>query len=413
MKPISSRRRFLSLPGLGAAALFVRKGSKKQPKPSNQQWLIGEATSRVVISVPGWQSTGLDRTLDFKLPPSFGSTGRLIAIETDRSGKAVGDRISVTQHEQRALFVVASRTDKAPLPSGDRLFSVYEIPGRPSTPAGQQVKLLADARDEDDNCFVIETPMFRCYFQQYGSAISSLLDRDGKDWINYRAAPGVGPRGSFGAYRGMPNFPAPPGMFHPGLNLATTQVISSHPQRIELRSTSKSEPRWAYQTIIYQDRIEMTVLDAPVDYWWLFEGTPGGESATGGTIDFRTMRAGESDIPAAQSWSGKTPWAGFRVPRLGSNFGRTLIVAHTATSQPKSSYYLANGIGSPIGTGEEGAMTVFGFGRDSGKAYVDHRTPQTFTFAMIDATDANQVTAVAQSLRLGPISVGAVQKRPA
>jgi hypothetical protein len=410
VKFVSTRRGFLSLPALAVAAIVAQK-RKLTKAPAALPWLVSEATVRVLATVPSVAGAGVNRTLDILLPAQMGSDGKLVALEIDATGKAVGSQILVERFNNRAMWVAKENPTAAA--GKPRLFSIYQLPGAQSTASTtSQVKLLAEARDEDDDCFVIETPMFRCYFQKRGSALSSLIDRDGKDWINYRAEPGVGPRGSFGAYRGVPNFPAPPGMFHPGLNLATTKVVSTHSARIELSSTSNTEPQWSYRTVVYADRVEMTVLNAPVDYWWLYEGTPGGESATGGTLDFRTMRAGESDGAASQSWSGKTPWAGFRVPGLGTPFGRTFLVAHTASSQPKSSYYLANGVGSPVSSGDEAAMTVFGFGRDSGKAYVDHRNEQTFVFAMLDPKDAKQVEALANSLRVGPISVSSSEARP-
>jgi hypothetical protein len=428
---LPSRRAFLTIPAIVIAAVAARRRKSstttstpttKPPKapPAGLPWLIPAAGTRLAISFQSAGRTGIDRTVDVPLPAGFPTGGQILALETDTVGKAIGAQIIVEHEAGRAIWAAPDTQG-----SGTRSFSLYHSAkvSSPTSIAGstttgsrstisKRVESLAPVVDEGDDCFVIQTPMFRCFIQRRGSALSSLLDVDGNDWISYHPEPGQGPRGSFGAYRGIPNFPAPPGMFHPGFTTATTKVVSATPTRIELLSSSNNEPNWTYRTLVYADRVEMTVTNAPTEYWWLYEGTPGGESESGGTLDFRTMRSGNPDSPAGSSWSGKVSWAGFRVPNLGTPFGRTFITVHTTASPPKSSYYLANGVGSPVGSGEEGAMTVFGFGRDSGKSYVDFRSPQTFIFSMIDAKDEAQVVALAESFRLGAISQGSIETRP-
>jgi hypothetical protein len=397
----------------GLAPPPARAATQAQPDLGKTlPWLRQDASRRIVASIPGSLASATDRTVEVVIPTQLRTGGPLVIVEIDAAGKAIRAAQPIVRQQDRAMWLVPRNAAAA---GASRWFTIYQVLRSPNP--NPVVRLLTSVRDEDDTAFVIDTPMFRCYMQQRGSAVSSLVDRDGKDWINYRAQPGVGPRGSFGAFRGLPNFPGPPGMFHPGFTFATTTVVSSNPLQVALRSTSNSGPGWAYDTVVYADRVEMTVRAAPQEYWWLYEGTPGGESPTGGTIDFRTMRAGQPDIGARESWSGDTPWAGFRVPGLGSQFGRTLLVAHTADNRPPSSYYLANGQGSPVNGGDEGAMTVFGFGRDGGKAFVTNKQPQTFVFSMFDATDATQVETAAAALRsVAPVSVSTLQvraKRPA
>ena len=57
------------------------------------------------------------------------------------------------------------------------------------------VRLGADILDEGQEAFVVETPAATYCYHKEGGGFSSLVDRDGRDWIGYRA--GDGPAGEY------------------------------------------------------------------------------------------------------------------------------------------------------------------------------------------------------------------------
>ena len=141
------------------------------------------------------------------------------------------------------------------------------------------VRVEDGVMDEEQKAVVIETAAATYYYHKEGGGFSSLIDRDGRDWISYR--PGDGPAGE---YRGIPNMVfrgEKGGFFHPGHageKGSETRLLESGPERASLLSTSVNG-RWQVWWDIYPECARMTVLRTdPEDsnYWFLYEGTPGG-----------------------------------------------------------------------------------------------------------------------------------------
>jgi len=98
------------------------------------------------------------------------------------------------------------------------------------------------------------------------------IEANGVDWINWSTA-----AGSAGAFRGLPNLGHPTSLFHPGFDLVSTLVIAEGPLRVVLESVS-NDGDWTTRWSFHRDRALMEVLDTPFggDYWFQYEGTPGG-----------------------------------------------------------------------------------------------------------------------------------------
>jgi len=67
------------------------------------------------------------------------------------------------------------------------------------------VRLIEDAIDESARnlpAYKIETPSATYYLEKSGAGLSSLIDRDGNDWLGFHPEPGSG---AAGEYRGFPN----------------------------------------------------------------------------------------------------------------------------------------------------------------------------------------------------------------
>ena len=68
----------------------------------------------------------------------------------------------------------------------------------------QQVQLTygIDASAGGDSTYIISTPSATYYLEKKGGGLSSMLDKDGVDWLGFHKQKGSGHKGE---YRGFPN----------------------------------------------------------------------------------------------------------------------------------------------------------------------------------------------------------------
>ncbi len=249
--------------------------------------------------------------------------------------------------------------------SGERTYHLYldVVGGNPHLPppVAPLVGPTELTVDEGQTSYRIPTEIGDWYYHEDGGGFSSLNDVDGNDWIGYRQG-----GGSSGEFRGIPNLVYPQGHFHPGATSATTRLIDSGPLRTSLESTTADG--WAVRWDLFPTFATATVLTAPSDYWFLYEGTPGGqvEEATD-----TVTRSDGTTTPLSQAWSLDLPgseWAYF----TDGGVDRSLFVVSHEDDAATDSYRTL-----------DGAMTVFGLGRDgltSGLA----GAPRSFSVGLVD-----------------------------
>jgi hypothetical protein len=147
--------------------------------------------------------------------------------------------------------------------------------------------------------------------------------------------------------------------------------------KLTFRSTSV-DGAWQTQWEIFPNYARMTVLKAGGKYWFLYEGTPGGELEL--DSDYYVLSEGTSG-PLSSSWKADLSapeWVYFSDPTVV----RSLFLVHHEDDSLLDSYY-------PM----DGAMTVFGFGR-SGVARYLTAVPSHFTFGFANGTSAMTVEGV-------------------
>jgi len=186
------------------------------------------------------------------------------------------------------------------------------------------------------------------YYHKTGGGFASLIDVDEKDWIGWNPAP----KGA-GDFRGVPNMvhPNDGGHFHPG----RATVDSGYTRRGPLKATIRSvtlDTLWTTQWEIYPDYARLTVLKvaAGKPYWFLYEGTPGGNLELATDL---VVRSDGATITAGESWTGDLPgeeWVTFADPALGRSF----YAIHHEEDEIIDSY-------TPDDLGQ---MTILGFGRN-------------------------------------------------
>ncbi|MBP6016026.1 MAG: hypothetical protein KA586_04840 [Candidatus Promineofilum sp.] len=218
------------------------------------------------------------------------------------------------------------------------------------------------------------------FYHKPGGGFATLLDANNNDWIDWNTA-----AGGAGDFRGIPNMvhPNDGGYFHPGRNSVATTVLSDGPLKATFKSVSQPNGLWEVRWDVFPGYARMTVVrQGTANFWWLYEGTPGGELEP--SVD-RLTRSDGSNIKASGTWTNDIAgdeWIFVTDPNVGNN-GRSLFLIHHQADS-KVDGYTADSTNS---------MTIFGFGR-SGNTRLLNTLPQQFTLGFTDETAVGSVEPV-------------------
>lgn len=261
--------------------------------------------------------------------------------------------------------------------------------------AHERVVIVDGAIDEGQECFRIETPYATFFLQKENGGFSSILDRNGTDWLNFKNNPGPhGPELAASAYRGIPNLQnrcAFQGAGHPGfksgyskqINDSTIYTVTTHG---EVAFTWTFTTKAAYLTMVRPG------VTCP--YWFLFEGTPGGKydpyNQFWGTADgFSTARP---DLLQKTGIQGHWNWIYF-----GDRSTTQVLALAQVNMDDKEDLmsYMGNteaGVHSPDG------MVVFGFGRKDSYPQLTENNVFVLTFLETEAQPEGNHTRLAQQI---------------
>jgi hypothetical protein len=360
------------------------------PPPVSEPWHIDALSNRAILRLDPGTSTRTDHPLDVAFDaggavPFDPDTIRV--VEVDDLGALVDDAVPV-QFDRAVGFDPISEPRGTLIlllegaTAGARRFHVYfdgpDAPPAPAQPA--LVSVTQGVVDEGQQSLRIDASSSSWFYHLQGGGFSSIVDSDGNDWLNYNQT-----FGSAGTYRGIPNAVYPAGHFHPGATTSTTALLSSGPLRVSLESTT-NDGLWKARWDVYPTFAKMTMQRAAGAYWFLYEGTPGGQIDP--TSD-KVIRATGASTDLGTAWSGDIPgeWAAF----ADTVIGRSLFVAQYADDTLIDSHYLM-----------ENNMTVFGFGRQNTNRYLTGSAQ--FVVGLRDATSHAALAGSIDSIR-NPISV--------
>ncbi len=240
-----------------------------------------------------------------------------------------------------------------------------------------QIRLTENQQDEGQDAIKIETPTATYYFQTEAGAFSSILDRDGNDWVSFNRS--AGPQGM---YRGLPNLVHPDNYFHPGYKNCRSEVTLDSRRRVTI-VTASLDGKWRCTWDIYPTHATLTVTQTDGrPYWLLYEGTPGGTFNENEDYYFLADGAKHPcSEPMEQRALPAPEWVCFG----DKNLERVLFIAHHEADEAPDQYY-------PMG-----GMTVWGFGRNYRccEKFMQ-KTPNVFSVGFIEHTD---VALVKENLR--------------
>ena len=301
---------------------------------------------------------GDDAVIDDAVPFQFDK-----ATDYNAAGKAAGTLVLIMEGNTPA--------------GATRTYHVYfDVTGKgfapPSVP--NQITFTPDTVDEAKPAYRLDTPVGTYYYHTRGGGFSSFNDLNGNDWISWNSAPE-----NAGDFRGIPNIVHPNngGFFHPGRNVMTTTLISQGPIKVTFESYETKNPpagrdRWRGRWEVYPTYVTFTMLHAPYDYYFLYEGTPGGALQI--NSDF-VVRSTGVQTPAGVAWEQDLPdeeWAFVADPTVG----RALYMASHIDDLKIDTYGQ-----------QQGLMTKLGFGRTGASPLLDKTiVPRQFTWGIMDQT---------------------------
>jgi hypothetical protein len=213
---------------------------------------------------------------------------------------------------------------------------------------------ITDATDEGLACFKIVTDNATYFYDKAGAGFTSMLDKDGNDWIGFhpQGTSGV-PNGQSGWYRGIPNMGLNK-FGHPGYTGATSTTSDAKGATLSKATVKSTKGKWSVTWEFFPTHAKLTINAVEENYWLLYEGTPGGAV---GSNDTCWRSSGQSNS-CSSSWEGDVTntsgaatsheWVYF----ADGTLSRSIFLVHdddTITDR----YYLMD------------PMTVFGFGRQA------------------------------------------------
>lgn len=174
----------------------------------------------------------------------------------------------------------------------------------------------------------------------------------------------------------------PEGYCHPGETVSDSRILAHGPVKVSIESKS-SDGKMHCVWDIFPRFARMIVLHMRMPYWYLYEGTPGGELDMDSGFCIRPAVGGYVKTLLGERWSGDIAssdggeWIYFADPQEGCS----LYIVHE-DDEEVDSYWPMNG-----------EMTVFGFGRLDLKKFM-RTVPAHFTMGLVDRTEPSQVKEV-------------------
>ncbi len=224
--------------------------------------------------------------------------------------------------------------------------------------------------------YIITTPNATYFLDKVGGGLSSMIDKDGVDWLGFHNAKGSAHKGE---YRGFPNaIHKQDGSYFHAMNAGTAPSSSTIKKEsaahIQISFISENK-QWHGLWDFYPDRCDFTMnkVSDGYKYWVQYEGVPGGEMDS---TDFWFASADREKHLINEPFVGDLPqpeWMAFG----DRDTPRILYMLHHEDDDFPDNY-----VSRPD-------MTVLGFGRENKDKFLD--TKQTFSIGFVESTDYAEI----------------------
>lgn len=246
--------------------------------------------------------------------------------------------------------------------------------------------VVTEVRHAEIDCWKIETPTTTYLFDKVGGGLAEMFDSEGKGWIKWNWG-----QGWSGINRGIPNMvweENGQNFFHPG-HTGDKASVCTYEKKDGIATITCVSANGAWETVweFFETHARMTVTKVNGNYWFLYEGLPGGEldendwyMLSNGTKAGATVRS-EIDIPSPE-W---IVWG-------DDNVEHVLFLTHSPDDD-------AGDFNTTTGT-----MTIFGFGR-SGESYGFnkglHRVGDQFCVGFLKTKDHRELSTRIEAIMTG------------
>ena len=242
-----------------------------------------------------------------------------------------------------------------------------------------QLLLGIDESAGGDSAYIVTTPSATYYLEKEGGGLSTMLDKDGVDWLGFHNKKGSAHKGE---YRGFPNaIHKQDGSYFHAMNAGTdpssSEVLVESEQHIQIKFTTDNQ-QWEGLWDFYSDRCDFTMnkISPGYKYWVQYEGVPGGHMDS---TDFWIASGDSKRHPIIEPFLGDLPapeWMAFG----DQDESRVLYMLHRTDDD-----YPDNYVSRPD-------MTVLGFGRENKDKFLTK--PQTFSIGFVESTEYSEIDKV-------------------
>ena len=258
------------------------------------------------------------------------------------------------------------------------LFSLYAL----LTLSCREVIIEEGYSDAGQACFRITTSRATYFYQKEAGGFSSILDREGNDWIGYSPDHNENyPSAAATSYRGLPNLvyrSEDGGAGHPGFTKCTSEQIT----RNQIRTVTNSG-LWQWTWTFHPDHATLTLdrTDYSHPYWFLYEGTIGGRFQPDEQYWGTDQGGPNSSTP--DYYTGDPAYGRWKWFYAGDNrVERILFLGQRNPDDLTDTFsYLGN---SKEGVHATDGMVVFGFGRMEDAIPLIHEEGQIFIIGFIE-----------------------------
>lgn len=223
---------------------------------------------------------------------------------------------------------------------------------------------ISEGIDEGQEVLIITTKIATYYYQKAAGGFSSIVDKYGNDWINYTTDPkDIYPQSAASTYRGLPNLVHggdESGTGHPGFKNCTSEILNHN----TIISTSKSG-NWEWEWTFSDSGavLNITKIDPKRKYWFLYEGTIGGNYDPEINLWGNDVDGLRTDNPDFYKTEGT--FASWQTVFFGNQDQKMTFFINQVQKDRQQDVFgflgnSKNGLDSPNG------MVVFGFGRGKG-----------------------------------------------
>ncbi len=246
----------------------------------------------------------------------------------------------------------------------------------------QESPVIEEIAYKGTDHFRIETENATWYLEKQSGGFSSVLDKSGTDWIQFRKSDSVSvPESAASDFRGLPNLVhrgKQSGIGHPGFDKCTSTLLNDSTILTESKNSN-----YAFTWTFHQEYAEFKLLraDTSRNYWFLYEGTIGGHFKPADHLCFtdQGFQAEKPPISGGNYIADNFQWVAF-----GDVSSSQLFFVKHLNPDKYEDVIMYMGASPGMGNESPDGMVVMGFGRDDAHQPLMQEVPNSFRVGFLN-----------------------------